>query len=223
MRRVHLVVPLAACALLALGGCTGRPAAQDDRDGSLARTSPLLAESVNDARRLVREETASREAAPAVLPVSAGDGSANAAKAAAVEQAELKAQGDKEKEAPASPPQLAEKTSLEAVLRLAAKGPMVQAARHRWLAATHKRPQMVALPDPRVEATYYVVRGMDRYMFGLSQEFPYPGKLIIAGRMADKEAEAARLRYDAALRDALSDAKEAYFELYGSVLRALLH
>ncbi|MGD0093535.1 MAG: TolC family protein, partial [Planctomycetota bacterium] len=107
-----------------------------------------------------------------------------------------------------------EKTTLETVLSLAAKGPMVEAARHRWLAATHKRPQMVALPDPRLEATYYVVRGMDKYMLGLSQEIPYPGKLILAGRIADKEAEAARLRYEAAVRDALSEAKESYFELY---------
>jgi cobalt-zinc-cadmium efflux system outer membrane protein len=114
-----------------------------------------------------------------------------------------------------SPPsQAPEKTTLEAVLRLAAKGPMVEAARHRWLAATHKRPQVAALPDPRLEATYYIVRGMDKYMLGLSQEIPYPGKLILAGRIADKEAEAARLRYEAAVRDALSDAKESYFELY---------
>ena len=114
----------------------------------------------------------------------------------------------------AGAPAVQEKTTLEAVLRLAAKGPVVEAARHRWLAATHKRPQMVALPDPRVEATYYAMRGQDKYMFGLSQEIPYPGKLILSGRIADKEAEAARLRYEAAVRDALSDAKESYFELY---------
>jgi outer membrane protein TolC len=91
---------------------------------------------------------------------------------------------------------------------------MVEAALHKWLAATHKKPQMVALPDPRLEATYFYVRDQDKYMLGLSQEIPYPGKLILAGRIADKEAEAARLRYQAALRDALSEAKEAYFELY---------
>ena len=50
--------------------------------------------------------------------------------------------------------------------------------------------------------------------WGCPRRFRYPGKLIIAGRIADKEAEAARLRYEAAVRDALSDAKEAYFELY---------
>lgn len=109
---------------------------------------------------------------------------------------------------------VAQKTTLEEVLSLAAKGPMVEAARHRWLAATHKRPQMVALPDPRVEATCFYIRDRDKYMLGLSQEIPYPGKLILAGKIADKEAETARLRYQAALRDALSDAKEAYFELY---------
>ena len=33
---------------------------------------------------------------------------------------------------------------------------MVEAARRRWVAATYKRPQMVALPDPKLEYKYFV-------------------------------------------------------------------
>ncbi|OGV74125.1 MAG: hypothetical protein A3K19_27065 [Lentisphaerae bacterium RIFOXYB12_FULL_65_16] len=100
------------------------------------------------------------------------------------------------------------------VLGLAAQNPEAEAALHRWRAATQKRPQAMTLPDPRVEATSFYVRDRDRYMLSVTQDIPYPGKLILAGRIADREAEIARLRYQAAIRDALSAAKEAYFELY---------
>ena len=101
------------------------------------------------------------------------------------------------------------------MLRLAGKNnPMAAAAMHRWLAATHKHAQAVSLPDPRVEAQYFVRQNIDRRMLTVSQEIPYPGKLVLSGKVADKEAAAARLRYEAAVRDALSDAKESYFELY---------
>jgi hypothetical protein len=47
--------------------------------------------------------------------------------------------------------------SLATLLRaVAERNPMVEAARRRWLAATYKRPQMVALPDPKLEYKYFV-------------------------------------------------------------------
>ena len=120
---------------------------------------------------------------------------------------------DGEKPTPLS--QLSEEATLEAVLRVAAESsPQVIAAGHRWQAATHKRAQDMSLPDPRLESTYFVKQHFDQWMLGLSQEIPYPGKLVIAGRIADKGAQAAYLRYQAVLRNVLADAKESYFELY---------
>lgn len=116
---------------------------------------------------------------------------------------------------PALVSQLREKATLETVLRLAAEqNPMVRAAAHRWQAATHRRAQVVALPDPKIEASYFIRQVDDRWMLSLSQELPYPGKLILGGRIADTEAQAAHMRYQAAIRNALAEAKEMYFELY---------
>ena len=115
----------------------------------------------------------------------------------------------------AAPDQALPSASLEALLTQAAKNnPMVKAASHRWTAATHKRAQVVALPDPQVQAQYFVHRVDDKLWLTATQAIPYPGKLILAGREADQEAEAARLRYEAAARDAFSEVKEVYFELY---------
>ncbi|MGE3537865.1 MAG: TolC family protein [Candidatus Tectimicrobiota bacterium] len=111
--------------------------------------------------------------------------------------------------------QLREKTTLEVVLRLAADhSPRVRAAAQRWQAATHKRAQAVTLPDPKVEASYFIRQVDDRWMLSLSQEIPYPGKLLLGGRIADADAQTAHIRYQAAIRDALAEAKEMYFELY---------
>ena len=110
---------------------------------------------------------------------------------------------------------LRDKATLETVLRFAAEqSPLVRAAAQRWQAATHKRAQVVSLPDPKVEASYFVRQVDDRWMLSLSQDIPYPGKLILGGRIADTEAQAAYLRYQAAIRNALAEAKEMYFELY---------
>lgn len=107
------------------------------------------------------------------------------------------------------------KATLEAVLRLAAaQSPLVSAAAHRWQAATHKRAQAVSLPDPRVEASYFVRQVDDRWMVSLSQDLPYPGKLLLGGRIADAETQVAYIRYQMAIRNALAEAKEMYFELY---------
>ncbi len=108
-----------------------------------------------------------------------------------------------------------DKATLETVLRFAAEQSLlVRAAAQRWQAATHKRAQVVSLPDPKVEASYFVRQVDDRWMLSLSQDIPYPGKLILGGRIADTEAQAAYLRYQAAIRNALAEAKEMYFELY---------
>lgn len=104
------------------------------------------------------------------------------------------------------------------ILRAAIEhNPMVEAARRRWLAAMSKRPQMISLPDPKLEYEYFT-RQMGReeakWGVGLSQEIPYWGTLSLAGKMADKEAEAAHWQYQIAMRDVIAEAKEVYCELY---------
>lgn len=110
---------------------------------------------------------------------------------------------------------------LEAAISLAVeRNPMARAARHRWEAALQKRPQAVALPDPELTATRFSPTADDEAMVEAMQEIPWPGKLLIAGRVADREAEIARLGHEIALRDAIADVKEACFEL-GYIDRAM--
>jgi len=115
---------------------------------------------------------------------------------------------------------LAQEATLEGILKLTVKqNPRVQAARHRWQAATNKRAQAVSLPDPMLEFKYFMRSvetrtGPQKWSLGLSQRIPYPGKLIIAGKIADKQTQAAYLRYEATLRDQIAAAKAAFFELY---------
>lgn len=117
--------------------------------------------------------------------------------------------------APAALPALGDKLVLADVLQLVAtRNPAVQAAALRWRAASYQRGQVVALPDPTVEAAYYVVRGGESAEYAVRQAIPFPLKLTLAGKAADQETAVARLRYEAALRDALGEAKEVYFELY---------
>jgi outer membrane protein TolC len=53
-----------------------------------------------------------------------------------------------------------------------------------------------------------------RWALGISQTIPFPHKLILAGRIADRDTRIAYLRYEAEVRNALADAKEKFFELY---------
>jgi outer membrane protein TolC len=114
--------------------------------------------------------------------------------------------------------ELANRTQLETLLRLAAeKSPMVSAAEHKWLAVTHKRGQVFTLPDPKLMFTYYARQMMPadrKWELGISQEIPYPGSLFVAAHIADREAQAAYLRYQGSVRDAIAEAKESFFELY---------
>lgn len=114
--------------------------------------------------------------------------------------------------------QIGEQLDLPTVLDAVAKySPMAKAAYHKWQAAAQKHPQAFTLPDPTVEWKYYV-RQMtpeeSKWELMVSQAIPYPGKLVIAGKIADKDAQAAYLRYQATVRNVLTDAKEMYFELY---------
>jgi cobalt-zinc-cadmium efflux system outer membrane protein len=57
-------------------------------------------------------------------------------------------------------------------------------------------------------------------MFGVSQEFPYPGKRSLKTNIATTEADAERWNFESTRRRLVSDLKGAYFE-YVSVTRSL--
>jgi outer membrane protein TolC len=101
---------------------------------------------------------------------------------------------------------------------LLARSPRVAAARARLEAAAQRRPQVVSLPDPTVEARYYLDNAMapdsapTRWELMVTQEIPLPWMLALRGEAADAGTKAAALRYEATVRDAVADLHDIHAE-----------
>src|SRR5580700_5653404 len=99
--------------------------------------------------------------------------------------------------------------------------PEIQAARSRFEAATKRPSQVGTLPEPtasytnlgvghpfsRLNASDFAYHG-----FGVSQEFPFPGKLALASEEAKREAEGAEQNYRAVVLDMTARLKVAFYE-----------
>src|SRR5258708_4006046 len=105
------------------------------------------------------------------------------------------------------------------------RSPVVLAARSHWQAQTRVPIQASTLPDPQVSLQHFTVgspqpfsgyESSDFYYtgFGVSQDIPGPGKLRLQRTEAEKDAEFAKHRYEAAEREVEEKVKEIYFELF---------
>src|SRR5215471_5912293 len=102
--------------------------------------------------------------------------------------------------------------------------PQIQAARHGWDSAKQVPTQMSTLPDPQFVLQHVSV-GSPRpfagytnsdfaYLgLGVSQDFPYPGKLRLRGEIAKKDAELTEQRIESVRRAIVAQVKMAYFQL----------
>lgn len=99
--------------------------------------------------------------------------------------------------------------------------PAVQSAFRQVQAMRHKIPQARALPDPTVgvgwagNITPFSVQTGDPSSYrGITamQMLPYPGKLSLQGKIADREAEAAYWDYENVRRRIVADVKTAYYD-----------
>jgi outer membrane protein, heavy metal efflux system len=106
-----------------------------------------------------------------------------------------------------------------------AHSPVVLAARSHWQAQTKAPIQAATLPDPQVSLQHFTVgspqpfsgyESSDFYYtgFGASQDIPGPGKLHLQKSEAEKDAEYARHRYEAAGRAVEEKVKQLYYELF---------
>ena len=115
---------------------------------------------------------------------------------------------------------LAEDAALEDYLRYAGMhNPGLEAAFNQWKAALERIPQVRSLPDPRFNYRYFIENvetrvGPQRQAFGLSQTFPWFGKLALRGGVALEEARATQARYEAKKQRLFYDVKRAYYEYY---------
>jgi outer membrane protein TolC len=99
--------------------------------------------------------------------------------------------------------------------------PEIQAARSRFETATKRPSQAGTLPEPmarytnfgvghpfsRLNASEFAYQG-----FGVSQEFPFPGKLALASEEAKREADGVQQIYRAVVLDVTARLKVAYYE-----------
>ena len=126
-------------------------------------------------------------------------------------------------QATATPPeaqgmQLDESATLADCLRFAEwNNPAIRAAAARWHAALERIPQVVSLPDPRVNFGYFLDEietrtGPMDWRVGVSQPFPWFGTLDVAGQAAAADAEAAHERFVAARLVVSQQVREAWFE-----------
>jgi outer membrane protein TolC len=102
--------------------------------------------------------------------------------------------------------------------------PQIQAARQGWQAAKQVPSQISTLPDPQLTVQQVNVgspRPFAGYTnsdfayigLGVSQDFPYPGKLRLKGEIAKRDADVVQQQYEAVRRSVLAGVKSAYFQL----------
>ncbi len=94
----------------------------------------------------------------------------------------------------------------------------IMEAREVWKATIEGRRVATGLPDPQLMVTYYpepieTRNGPQDWNATLSQAVPYPGKLIKAGEIVDKDSEVARLNLDRTIRDTATNVRIAFYEL----------
>lgn len=101
-----------------------------------------------------------------------------------------------------------------------ARNPELVAARKQWEAATNRIVQARSLDDPTLSVhlwnfpqTFNVTRA-DNSIFGLSQNFPFPGKLALKGEIARRSAEMTEQALRAKERELVARLKQAYYELF---------
>jgi outer membrane protein TolC len=123
-----------------------------------------------------------------------------------------------------------ETVKLPDLIREALKNnPEIHVAEARANGSTHKIPQATSLADPMVMIGYenegtdsfYTfdreTKGMpadSRWMFSLSQMFPYPGKLALKGEMAARDSESLKAMADATRLATEVRVKELYHDLF---------
>src|SRR6202023_3037250 len=116
-------------------------------------------------------------------------------------------------------------TPLEDLLNEAERNnPQIAAARQGWEAAKQIPSQVSTLPDPQFTAQQvnvgsprpfagYTNSDFAYFGLGVSQDFPYPGKLRLKGELAKRDADVAQQQYESVRRSVLATVKSAYFQL----------
>jgi outer membrane protein TolC len=115
---------------------------------------------------------------------------------------------------------LAGTRSVDQYIRLALdQNPDVHAARKRVEAAAYQVPVAASLQDPSLAMTFLpeqiqTAAGQQELALQLSQKLPWRGKLVKQAEMAQSQVNVARAELAAVELDAISQVKDAYYEIY---------
>lgn len=101
-----------------------------------------------------------------------------------------------------------------------ARNPEMVAARKQWETATNRVTQARSLDDPTLSVqlwniphTFNVTQTQNS-IFGLSQSFPFPGKLALKGEVASRSADMTEQAFHAKERELIARLKQAYYDLF---------
>ncbi len=105
------------------------------------------------------------------------------------------------------------------------RNPDLRSEYERWRAALERVPQVTSLPDPMFNYGHFIEdvqtrTGPQRNRFGLSQTFPWFGKLSLRGEVAAREAESLWWQVQNTRLGLVRNIKNAYFE-YAYLAQAL--
>jgi outer membrane protein, heavy metal efflux system len=100
----------------------------------------------------------------------------------------------------------------------------IAAAKQGWEAAKQISSQVSTLPDPQLTLQQvnvgsprpfagYTNSDFAYFGLGVSQDFPYPGKLRLRGEMAKRDADVVQQLYESVRRSVLAEIKATYFKL----------
>ena len=99
------------------------------------------------------------------------------------------------------------------------KNPEIAAAKAEWLASKNRILASWALPDPMGEYDIMgpmveTMNGPEKNRFAISQEIPFPAKLLEKRKAAKAEADGVQARYHALERDMVNKLSQLYYRLY---------
>lgn len=111
-------------------------------------------------------------------------------------------------------PVTADVMSLESLIQeVLENNPEIKSAEQRIEAARAAINPARTLPDPMIGVEYTDMETRE-LMYGITQEFPFPGKLKLRGEIAGREADQVEQEYLAVQLATVSSLKQAYYELH---------
>ena len=117
----------------------------------------------------------------------------------------------------------------ELVQEVLARNPELVAARKQWEAAQNRIAQARSLDDPIVSVQLWNIpqpfkaTQADNSIFGLSQNFPFPGKLALKGDVASRSAEMTEQLVRAKERELVARLKRDYYDLFVAQKAVQIH